>query len=70
MKVRTKAFIDVVVAIAGFAGLSWALNYFFPKYGFAIYLGLLACWIIYCLFEIRVGMLKREQNKVVDILKE
>lgn len=70
MKVSTRAIIDIVLAVGGTLGLILSLNYFFPKYGLIIYMIGLICYLIYCLYSLRVSMLVREQNQIVDTLKK
>lgn len=70
MKIRTRALIDIVIAVGGTLIMILCLNYFFPKYGLIIYMIGLVSYLVYCLYNLRVGMLEREQNKIVDTLKQ
>jgi hypothetical protein len=70
MKVRTKAFLQVFGYFCAAVGAILLLEYFFGKYGFMIYMGALVLYMMYCLYNIRVSMLEREQEKIVNILKE
>jgi hypothetical protein len=70
MNVRTKAFVQTFGSLAAIIGVLLLLDFFFPKYGIAIYLGAVALYMVYCLYNLRVGMLTREQEKIVNVLKE
>jgi len=70
MKIRTKAFLQITMAIGIMAGIAYGLEYLSPKYGFIIYTGIVAAYILYCLFNIRVSQLEYEQNRIIDELKK
>jgi hypothetical protein len=70
MKVRTKAFFQVLLSVGAVVGLIFLLQFMFGDYGIVIYLAALALYMIYGLYNLRVSMLEREQEKIVDILKE
>jgi len=70
MDVRTKAFFQVILSVGAVIGLIFLLQFMFGDYGIVIYLGALALYMVYCLYNLRVSMLTREQEKIVDILKE
>ena len=70
MKVSTKAALQTIGAvIVGFT-VVLTLDFISPKYGILIWMFGLMAYIMYCLYKVRVSMLEREQDKIVDILKE
>ena len=69
MKVRTKAFVEIAGYVTATLAIILSLNYFFPKYGFVIYMSGLACYMVYIMYKIRVSTLEREQEEIVDTLK-
>jgi len=69
MKVRTKALVEIGSYVIATLALVFSLNYFFPKYGFIIYILGLACYFVYLMYKIRVNTLEREQEEIVDTLK-
>lgn len=70
MKVRTKAFLQIIGSVAASVGAALLLDYVFPKYGIAIYMSLVLAYLLWCLYNIRVITLQAEQEKVIDILKK
>jgi hypothetical protein len=70
MNVRAKAFVQTFGSLAAIIGVLLLLDFFFPKYGITIYLSAVGLYIVWCMYKIRVGMLTREQEKIVNILKE
>lgn len=70
MKVRTKAFLQTVGALAVMTGVALLLQYLSPKYGMVVYFGALAVYMLYCLTSIRANMMESEQNRIIDELKK
>jgi len=70
MKVRTRAFVELVGLLAACIGSMLLLDYIFPKYGFTIYMSGVLLYILWCLYNIRVLSLSREQDRLIDKLKE
>lgn len=70
MKVRTKAFLQVIGAIAVMTAVASLLNYLSPKYGMIIYFAGVAIWMTYCLVMAQTSMLESKQNRIIDELKK
>ena len=70
MKVRTKAFLQVVAGLSAGAGTVLLLEFIFPKYGILIWMSGILLYLIYIMYEARVSMLESEQNRIVDELKK
>jgi len=70
MKIRTKAFLETIGSVGACVATVLALEWISPKYGFVIFMSGVACYMIYILYNLRLLSLKREQDEVVDILKE
>lgn len=70
MKVRTKAFVETIGAIAAMTGAALLLQYWSPKWGFVVYFGALGAYLVYCLYNVRVSQLEMEQTRIVDELKK
>jgi len=70
MKVRTKAFFQTIGAVTGGAGTVILLDFITPKYGLVIFMSGLLIYLMWIMYNLRVSMLEREQDKIVDILKE
>lgn len=70
MKVRTKAFLQVVGAVAAMTMVAVLLNVLFPKFGFIIYMSGVMLYILWCLYNIRVYTMESEQERIVDELKK
>lgn len=70
MKVRTKAFLQVLAGLAAGAGTVLLLDYLSPKYGLLIWMAGILLYLIYIMYEARVSMLTSEQNRIVDELKK
>lgn len=70
MKVRTKAFLQVLAGLSAGAGTVLLLDYISPKYGFVIWMSGILLYLIYVMYEARVNILETEQNRIVDELKK
>ena len=70
MKVRTKAFLQVVAGLVAGAGTVLLLEFIFPKYGILIWMSGILLYLIYIMYEARVSMLTSEQDRIVDELKK
>jgi len=70
MKVSTKAFLQTFGGVGACVATVLTLEWISPKYGFAIFMTGVACYMLYCLYNIRLLSLKREQEELVDLLKE
>lgn len=70
MKIRTKAFLQVVAGLCAGAGTVLLLDYLSPKYGFVIWMSGIMLYLMYMLYLARVGQLEMEQNRIVDELKK
>lgn len=70
MKIRTKAFIQTIAGLSAGAASVMLLDYFFPKYGFVIWMSGILLYLIYVMYEARVSELEFQQNRIVDELKK
>lgn len=70
MKVRTKAFLQVIAGLSAGAGTVLLLDYISPKYGFTIWMSGIMLYLIYIMYMARVSQLEMEQNRIVDELKK
>jgi len=70
MKVRTKAFLQVVGGLIAGSAVVVLLDYLSPKYGLTIWMAGIAVYLMWCVYNIRVNQLESKQNEIVDILKK
>lgn len=70
MKVRNKVLIEMVAVVLGTIVAIKLLDLIVPGYGWAIYMTGCALYLFWCLYNLRVGMLEREQERIVDTLKQ
>lgn len=70
MKVRTKAFVEIVGVVVGTIVSVNLLDLIVPGKGWAIFMLGSLLYLIWCVYNFRVGMLEREQERIVDTLKQ
>jgi hypothetical protein len=70
MKIRTKAMLEIIGTVVGTIVAIKLLDYVAPGYGWTIYMLAIGLYLLWCVYNFRVGMLEREQNEIVDTLKK
>ena len=70
MKIRTKVFWEIIGYIVLTIAIIFSLEFFFGKYGIMIYVSGVLLYLLYCLYNIRVSMLEREQDRTIEELKK